>query len=218
MGSKEAESRCGPRRSGSAFYNKEKLVALNRQVADDMLHGSNKEVRDWGNWGTPGQMKAMLLIDDAGVKNWSSTYEGAYPLEKATPSTSPPMSRATRPSATSATAAPWAAARPTKSMTPKASCPRRVHPVLNTNPRRGLSSNVLNSDRDTVVYINYLTNEYGFDAIAFINTLSWALECYEKGVLTREQLNGIDLRWGDPQPCKPWPKPCATTRARLAAS
>ena len=58
---------------------------------------------------------------------------------------------------------------------------------------------MLNSDRDAVVYINYLTNEYGFDAIAFINTLSWACECYEKGVLTREQLNGIDYKWGDPE-------------------
>ena len=64
------------------IFDKERLVALNRQVAEDMLHGANKDIREWGNYGTAGQMKAMLLIDDAGVKNWSSTYEADYPLEK----------------------------------------------------------------------------------------------------------------------------------------
>ena len=33
-------------------------------------------------------------------------------------------------------------------------------------------------------------NEFGW-------LVGWAMECYEKGYLTREQLGGIDLKWGD---------------------
>lgn len=181
------------------IYNKEKLVALNRQVADDMLHGSNKEVRDWGNWGTPGQMKAMLLIDDAGVKNWSSTYEGAYPLEKGDAIYEPAYEQGYKTKRYICHCCPLGCGATYEINDPKGKLPKNGASRPEYESQAGLSSNVLNSDRDTVVYINYLTNEYGFDAIAFINTLSWALECYEKGVLTREQLNGIDLRWGDPQ-------------------
>ena len=180
-------------------FDKERLVALNRQVAEDMLHGANKDIREWGNYGTAGQMRAMLLIDDAGVKNWSSTYEADYPLDKGNAIYEPAYEAGYKVTRYVCHCCPLGCGAKYEIDDPKGKLPKHGASRPEYESQAGLSSNMLNSDRDAVVYVNYLTNEYGFDSIAFINTLSWACECYEKGVLTKEQLNGIDFKWGDPE-------------------
>ena len=57
---------------------------------------------------------------------------------------------------------------------------------------------ILNSCPDTATILNWLCNEYGYDTISFGATLAWLMECYEKGIFTTEELDGIDLKWGDP--------------------
>ena len=52
-------------------------------------------------------------------------------------------------------------------------------------------------DLRAVTYANQLCNMYGVDSISCGATLSWAMECFEKGVLTLEETDGIALRYGD---------------------
>ena len=59
-------------------------------------------------------------------------------------------------------------------------------------------SMLLNGDSDVVMVCNWLCNEYGYDVLSFGGTLAWLMECYEKGIFTLEELDGIDLKWGDP--------------------
>ncbi len=40
-------------------------------------------------------------------------------------------------------------------------------------------------------------NAYGMDVISCGATIAWAMECYERGVLTKEETDGIDLRFGN---------------------
>ena len=61
-----------------------------------------------------------------------------------------------------------------------------------------LGSMMLNSDSDTTVILNWLCNQYGYDTLSFGGTISWMMECYEKGLFTLDELDGIDLKWGDP--------------------
>ncbi len=42
-----------------------------------------------------------------------------------------------------------------------------------------------------------MCNEYGVDAISAGATIAFAMECFEKGVITREQTNGLELKFGD---------------------
>ncbi len=44
---------------------------------------------------------------------------------------------------------------------------------------------------------NQVCNEYGVDTIACGATIAWAMECYEKGILTRDDTGGLELRFGD---------------------
>jgi len=42
-----------------------------------------------------------------------------------------------------------------------------------------------------------LTNQLGMDADTAAVVISWAFECYERGLLTREDTDGLKLRWGN---------------------
>ena len=55
----------------------------------------------------------------------------------------------------------------------------------------------LNGDLDSVLYINELLNRAGMDSISAGHTISWAIECYEKGIITRGQTEGLELTWGN---------------------
>jgi aldehyde:ferredoxin oxidoreductase len=52
-------------------------------------------------------------------------------------------------------------------------------------------------DLDLLVYANDLCDEYGMDTISTGGTISWAMECYENGILTKDDTDGIDLSWGN---------------------
>lgn len=58
-------------------------------------------------------------------------------------------------------------------------------------------SMLLNGDSDTAVTCNWYCNEYGYDVLSFGGTIAWLMECYEKGLFNIDELDGIDLKWGD---------------------
>lgn len=49
----------------------------------------------------------------------------------------------------------------------------------------------------TVLVGNYLCNEYGVDWLELGSLIAWAMELYEKGILTTKETGGIDLRFGN---------------------
>lgn len=56
---------------------------------------------------------------------------------------------------------------------------------------------ILNKDVDSVNYINELLNRAGMDSISVGNTVAWAIESFENGILTKEMTDGLELKWGN---------------------
>ena len=52
-------------------------------------------------------------------------------------------------------------------------------------------------DLEAVSMANQICNEYGVDTIACGATIAFAMECYENGIITKEQTDGIELKFGD---------------------
>ncbi|MBN8582251.1 MAG: aldehyde ferredoxin oxidoreductase family protein [Anaerolineae bacterium] len=52
-------------------------------------------------------------------------------------------------------------------------------------------------DLAAVSLANQICNEYAVDTIAAGATIAFAMECYEKGIITKEQTEGIDLKFGN---------------------
>jgi len=54
-----------------------------------------------------------------------------------------------------------------------------------------------NSDLGDICEANQLCNMYGIDTISCGATIAWAIDCYEKGILTKEQTDGLELKFGN---------------------
>jgi aldehyde:ferredoxin oxidoreductase len=53
------------------------------------------------------------------------------------------------------------------------------------------------SDLAAVNLANQVCNEYAVDTIAAGATIAFAMECFEKGIITTEQTGGLELKFGD---------------------
>lgn len=54
-------------------------------------------------------------------------------------------------------------------------------------------------DLPAIAKANELCNRYGIDTISAGGTIAFAMECFEKGLLTTEDTGGLELRFGNPQ-------------------
>jgi len=50
---------------------------------------------------------------------------------------------------------------------------------------------------ETILVGNHLVNKYGLDTLEIGSMLGWAMELYEKGILTDEDTDGLNLDWGN---------------------
>jgi len=55
----------------------------------------------------------------------------------------------------------------------------------------------LNEDVDSIFYLNDVLNRAGMDTISVGGTVAFAIECYERGILTKDDTDGLELEWGN---------------------
>jgi len=55
----------------------------------------------------------------------------------------------------------------------------------------------LNDDLHSIMKLNDMCNRSGLDTISAGTVMAFAMECYEKGVITDSDTDGIELKWGD---------------------
>ena len=60
-----------------------------------------------------------------------------------------------------------------------------------------LGSKCGNSNLASIIKANVICDSMGMDTISAGGAISWAMECYEKGILTKEDTDGLDLSWGN---------------------
>ena len=62
-----------------------------------------------------------------------------------------------------------------------------------------MGSNLGMRSIEDVAYVNSRCNELGMDTISLGGVLGFAVEAYERGIITIDDLNGIDIGWGKPK-------------------
>lgn len=58
-------------------------------------------------------------------------------------------------------------------------------------------TNCLNNNLDSIIMANDICNRYGLDTISAGAVIAMAIECYENGLITREDTGGIEMTWGN---------------------
>lgn len=55
----------------------------------------------------------------------------------------------------------------------------------------------LNGNLESIIAANDICNRYGLDTISTGATIAFAIECYQNGLVTRQDTDGVELNWGD---------------------
>jgi aldehyde:ferredoxin oxidoreductase len=64
-------------------------------------------------------------------------------------------------------------------------------------PLAGFTARVGNGDLRLALKCVDMANRYGIDAISLSEVISWAMECYQRGILSSSDADGLDLTWGN---------------------
>ncbi len=63
-----------------------------------------------------------------------------------------------------------------------------------------LGSNCMMGDLGAISKASYLVDELGLDGISTGNVLGWAMECFERDIITKDDTEGLEPRFGEPGP------------------
>jgi len=61
----------------------------------------------------------------------------------------------------------------------------------------GFGSKCGNNHLESILHANMLCNQLGLDTESTSSNIAWAMECWEKGLLTDKDTDGLDLTWGN---------------------
>jgi aldehyde:ferredoxin oxidoreductase len=141
-------------------------------------------------WGTVGMNQMSIEMGDSPIQNWKGTHEDFGPSK-------------------SAAIDPDVFTRPVVSKYFCYSCPLgcgalvagESDGLLHHRPEYetvlALGALCLNSDAASILRMNERLNRAGMDSISAGATLAFAMECYENGLLTRSDTDGLELTWGN---------------------
>ena len=60
-----------------------------------------------------------------------------------------------------------------------------------------LGSKCGNSNLQSIIYMDKLCDQYGVDSLTTGSVLAFAMDCYERGIISKEETDGIPLEWGN---------------------
>ncbi len=67
------------------------------------------------------------------------------------------------------------------------------------NSANSYCTKIDNTNLEAAIYAHLLTNRLGLDGDNAAQVISWAFECYEKGLITKKETDGLELVWGNYQ-------------------
>lgn len=141
-------------------------------------------------WGTPGLNRFSVEWGDSPIKNWAGTAED-YP-SKVSKNIDPDRFTDRELEKYHCYACPLGCGgKCSVNGTSKESHKPEYESVM------AFGGLVLNSDLDSIFYINDLLNRAGMDTISAGGTVAFAMECFNRGIITLEDTGGIDLTWGN---------------------
>jgi len=65
------------------------------------------------------------------------------------------------------------------------------------NSFRAYGTNLGLTSLKEVLNCHRLANSYGLDGDQLSASIAWAIECYENGIISKEETDGLELRWND---------------------
>lgn len=190
MGSKKLKAIVAAGNKDIEFYDKNEMVKIIKSFSTAF---KNERFQYWHKYGTSGSTDSSTLNGDAPIKNWKGIGIRDFGIENARKISGDVMIKDNVRS--------YACA----------SCPIACGTIVRRETRYGVveghrleyegaslfGSSLLNRDLDSIVYSFELCNRYGLDVISTAAAIGFAMECFEKGILSEDEI-GFPLKWGNP--------------------
>lgn len=198
MGSKNLKAVAVRGTQTVAVANPEKLKEINKSIAAAMKEGPmSRMVSAFGQYGTGMGTGANALSGDSPVKNWGGVgvvdfgVESAHKLDAAT------MDAKYKTGKYACAACPLGCGGEYEVKGGRWPLAGTYRPEYETSAAFGCLC--LNDDAESIIQCNEICNRYGLDTISVGATVAWAIECFENGLLTKDETGGVELTWGNAQ-------------------
>jgi aldehyde:ferredoxin oxidoreductase len=173
--------------------NPDKIVELNKKISASMK--DNEMAQGFGVYGTGVFTEGSALNGDSPVKNWGGVGVVDFGEENAKSVAPAAYDEKYKVKKYNCANCPLGCGAKYKVDDGKWPVGDTDRPEYETQAAFG--STLLNGDAEAIMKCNEICNIYGFDTISAGMTIAWAMECFEEGVLTKEDLDGIELTWGN---------------------
>jgi aldehyde:ferredoxin oxidoreductase len=165
-------------------------VALNEFLT---IIQNNEYAKDLAAAGTGGNISFLTSIGDTPLKNWRLSGADALPTVSNLDSGNMDKYKV---SSFGCYACPITCGAIIKQQEGPFAIKDRMHrPEYQT--LASLGGLLMNDNLEAVIKANDICNRYGIDTMGVGGTIAMAMECYENGLLSREDLDGVDLTWGN---------------------
>jgi len=143
--------------------------------------------------GTAGDVSFLTSLGDCGIKNWTEAGTEAFPTVNKLDS---PNMEGYKLKGYACNSCPVGCGSLLRiPQGPYASQDETHRPEYET--LGALGPLCANDSAEAVIRANELCNRYGMDTISVGGTIAFAMECYENGLLSRDDTGGLELKWGN---------------------
>jgi aldehyde:ferredoxin oxidoreductase len=194
MGSKNLKAVACRGSKRAELFDKALVQRLNKDLIDELKNNPSPMAQVLSNTGTPGAVVPHLATHDTPIKNWGGNNIEDFPEEKWGKVAYEAMEKYIT-GKYACTGCPIACGGWMKMEAGKYHIQKGHKPEYETIGAFG--PDCLNDDVDSVIYANELCNLNGFDTISAGATIAFAIECFENGILTKSDTDGVELTWGN---------------------
>jgi aldehyde:ferredoxin oxidoreductase len=174
----------------------EALKKINSEVFEFMKSGPTVEqVKMWGEFGTAGMTGGSGLMGDSPVKNWGGVGVRDMGEDRLNKIGSFVFDAKFKVKKYACAQCPLGCGAQYKVSDGKWPMEETDRPEYETLGAFGTMT--LNDDIESILKCNDICNRYGLDTISVGATVAWAIECYENGLFSKSDTDGLDLKWGN---------------------
>ncbi len=196
MGSKNLKAVAVRGRGKFSIANPDEFKAISSDIVNAMKEGPMAGmVQGFGAFGTGGGTGGNIMKGDTPIKNWGGAGETDMGEQEAEKLATVSYDSGYNTGKYACANCPLGCGAHYSVKGGKWPAPDTDRPEYETLGAFG--GMMLNSNAESVIKCNDICNKYGLDTISTGATIAWAMECYENGILTREDTEGIELTWGN---------------------
>ena len=170
----------------------ERFATLRKDYLKNVKETDHPWVATWKKWGTCGTITGSIERGNSPIKNWAIYGAEAFPTYKKISGDEVIKYMVKKHACTGCPMGCKGWVRVDKG-------PYAVYDgsKLEYETVTMIGSNCLIDDIEAIGKANDLCNRLGLDTIGTGSVIAFAMECYEHGIITKEDTDGIELTWGN---------------------